>query len=178
VYLEFDSKHDILDALLQRGNTRIAERVRAEIGDDPSFSAAYRASARALLDDELMTAAFLDDTGVLGTAVSAHSGDRYRERHESVIAWVRRLQDDGRLTADVDADDLALALSSATIGLLTAARLLGPLDRDRLAGTIDTIGRMAAAFETDGGAPVSARRSRSQSRISADRSPSPAASRR
>lgn len=149
VYLEFSAKHDILDALLQRGNARIAHRVEQELGAHPPLSAAYRATARALLDDPLMAAAFLDDRGILGAHVAAEPHARYRERHEGVIAWIRRLQEQHRIVPDVQPEALALALSSATIGLLSAARLLGPLDRERLEGAIDTIGRMAAAFERD-----------------------------
>lgn len=149
VYLEFSGKHDILDAVLQRGNARMADRVRREHGDDPRLSEACRSTARALLDDPLMTAAFLDDQGVLGTHVLQVTDGRYRERHERVIAWFRDLQKQGRIVADVDPRGLALALSSATIGLLSAARLLGPLDAAQLESAIDTIGRMAATFEGD-----------------------------
>ncbi|UPL11798.1 TetR/AcrR family transcriptional regulator [Microbacterium sufflavum] len=147
VYREFTSKRDVRDALLQRGNARIAARVEQELGAHPSLAAAYRATARALLDDELMTAAFLDNTGVLGAHVAEEQDGRYRERHERVIAWVHDLQRRGVVVADVAPESLALALSSATLGLLSAARLLGPLNRDRLESTIDTIGRMAATFE-------------------------------
>lgn len=147
VYREFTSKRDVRDALLQRGNARIAARVEQELGAHPSLAAAYRATARALLDDELMTAAFLDDTGVLGAHVAEEQDGRYRERHERVIAWVHDLQRRGLVVADVAPESLALALSSATLGLLSAVRLLGPLNRDRLESTIDTIGRMAATFE-------------------------------
>ena len=149
VYLEFSGKHDILDAVLQRGNARMAERVRREYGDDPRLSEACRATARALLDDPLMTAAFLDDQGVLGAHVLEVTDGRYRARHERVIAWFRDLQERGRIVADVDPHALALALSSTTIGLLSAARLLGPLDRAQLESAIETIGRMAATFEGD-----------------------------
>lgn len=147
VYLEFPAKTDILDALLQRGTTRLRERVRHEVGDLPRLGEAYRASARALLDDPLMTAAFLDDRGVLGSHVTQVGDGRYRERHLGVVAWLRELQDRGELDDQVDAEALALALSSATIGLLSAARLLGPLSPAQLESAIDTVGRMAASFE-------------------------------
>jgi hypothetical protein len=102
-----------------------------------------------LLDDPLMTAAFLDDQGVLGAHVMEVTDGRYRERHRRVVEWFRELQERGLIVTDVDARTLALALSSTTIGLLSAARLLGPLDPALLEGTIDTIGRMAATFETE-----------------------------
>lgn len=147
VYLEFDSKHAILDALLRRGTERMTARALAELGERPRLGDAYRVSVSILLEDALMTAAFLDDRGVLGRHVDAVPDDRYRERHRAVVSWLEELQRDGRIVEDVSADDLALALSSATIGLLSAARLLGPLTPDRLQGAIDAIGRMAASFE-------------------------------
>lgn len=147
VYLEFPGKNDILDALLQRGTARLRERVRNEIGEHPRLGDAYRASARALIEDPLMTAAFLDDRGVLGDHVIEVRDGRYRERHLGVVAWLRDLQGSERLDPEVDAEALALALSSATIGLLSAARLFGPLSAAQLDGAIDALGRMAASVE-------------------------------
>ncbi|GAA1836174.1 TetR/AcrR family transcriptional regulator [Agromyces salentinus] len=149
VYLEFASKRELLDAVLRRGTRRLRTRVDREIGPRPRLGAAYRAAIRALLDDELMTAAFLDDRGVLGTHVGTVDDDRYRRRQDEVVAWLRELQRSGRLAGSVDAEHLGLALSSATIGLLSAGRLLGPLSRAQLAGAIDTVAHMAASLETD-----------------------------
>lgn len=149
VYLEFAAKRDILDALLQRGTARIAKAVVRAAGPHPSLSALYRSAAAALLDDELMTAAFLDDTGVLGAHVAAQPTVRYRTRHDQVVAGIRDLQSQGRIVADAEPEALALALSSATLGLLSAARTLGPLDRATLKSAIDTVGRMAASLETE-----------------------------
>jgi len=149
VYLEFAAKRDILDALLQRGTARIADAVARTAGPQPSLSALYRATATALLGDELMTAAFLDDAGVLGAHVAAQPPARYRTRHEQVVAGISDLQKQGRIVPDVEPEALALALSSATLGLLSAARTLGPLDRRTLESAIDTVGRMAASFETE-----------------------------
>ncbi|WP_102192977.1 TetR/AcrR family transcriptional regulator [Microbacterium aurantiacum] len=147
VYLEFESKTDILDALLQRAGARMQARVDAGLTDDVTLSDAYRSAVRALLDDRLMTAAFLDDRGILGSHVSAVTDGRYRARHLLVIEWLRRLQGQGRLRTDIDAEHLALALSSATIGLLSANALLGPLDPEQLEGAFTALARMVSAFE-------------------------------
>lgn len=146
-YLEFAGKREILDALLQRGTARMNDCVRRELGDRPRLSCAYRAAARALSDDALMTAAFLDDRGILGAHVAEITDGRYRDRQSRVIEWLRDLQDQGEVVADVDVEALALALSSATIGLLSAARLFGPFEPAQLERAIDTIGRMAETFE-------------------------------
>ena len=148
VYLEFDSKADILAALLQRGTARMQARVDAELGDDVTLSGAYRGTVQALRDDRLMTAAFLDDRGVLGGHVSAVTDGRYRARHVLVVERLAQLQGQGRLRADIDPEHLALALSSATIGLLSANALLGPLDPEQLEGALTTLATMVSAFET------------------------------
>lgn len=147
VYLEFAGKREILDALLQRGTARMNDRVRRELGERPRLSSAYRASARALSEDALMTAAFLDDRGILGAHVAEVTDGRYRDRQARVVEWLRGLQNQGQIVADADVEALALALSSASIGLLSAARLLGPFDPAQLERAIDTIGRMAETFE-------------------------------
>ncbi|WP_449281292.1 TetR/AcrR family transcriptional regulator [Leucobacter sp.] len=147
VYLEFASKRDILDALLRRGTERMRARVDDELGEHPSLGDAYRVSVRVLLEDRLMTAAFLDDRGVLGSHVATVADGRYRSRHDGVVEWLGELRRSGSLVVGVDPEHLALALSSATIGLLSAGRLIGPLDASQLRGAIDVLGRMAETFE-------------------------------
>lgn len=58
-----------------------------------------------------------------------------------------RLLRRGRLRADIDPEHLALALSSATIGLLSANALLGPLDPEHLEGALTALATMVSAFE-------------------------------
>ncbi|TWD81071.1 TetR family transcriptional regulator [Kribbella amoyensis] len=147
VYLEFGSKRDILDALLRRGTERMQARVAAEVGDRPPLSEAYRAGLRTLLDDRLMTAAFLDDQGVIGGHVDTVTDGRYRARHVGVVEWLRDLRDRGELVEDVDPEHLALALSSVTIGLLSAAKLLGPVTPAQLEGAVETLTRMVESLE-------------------------------
>lgn len=149
VYLEFASKEAVVDALVERGMARLAAASRAALGDEerPRLSVAYRVALDVLLDDPFMTAAFLDDRGVLGAYADAHRGERYAARHRGVVAWVRELQEGGALEAGVDADGLALALSSATIGLLSASRLLGPLDRDQLGAALAALADLVSRVE-------------------------------
>ena len=147
IYLEFGSKRDILTALLRRGTHRLQARVDAEVGIHPPLTAAYRAALRALLADPLMTAAFLDDRSVLGAHVDASADGRYRERHRRVVEWLGDLQRRRLLVPDVDVDHLGVALSSATIGLLSASRVIGPLSPAQLEGAIKTLERMVATYE-------------------------------
>lgn len=149
VYREFESKHAVLDALLQRSMTRMTAAADAllESGHPPSLSRAYAVGAEVLLDDPLMRAAFLDDRGVLGSYVDSVTDGRYRRRYEAVAAWVRTLQSSGRLDPSLDPDGLALALSSTTLGLLSAARHLGPITSDDLRTAIATVAALVAGHE-------------------------------
>ncbi len=150
VYREFDSKRDILDALLTRSMDRMMRAGRDLLTDDPPLSEAYAVGVEVLLDDPLMTAAFLDDHGVLGSYVDTVEDDRYRLRHRAVVEWIGALQQRGDLDPGVDAEGLALALSSTTLGLLSAAQRLGPLTREQLRAAIATMGRLVASLENGG----------------------------
>lgn len=152
VYREFASKDAILDALLQQSMARMTERSSALLGERPRLSEAYRVGLEVLLDEPLMTAAFLDDEGVLGSYVVTVRDGRYRERLLSATDWMRDLQASGALEQRVDADALALALSSTTLGLLTAAKLLGPLSREQLSGAIAAMEQLVSGLELTPGA--------------------------
>ncbi|XPP25653.1 MAG: TetR/AcrR family transcriptional regulator [Leucobacter sp.] len=151
IYREFTSKQEILDALLTRSMERMTTVSRELLGETehPSLSRAYAVGVQVLLDDPLMTAAFLDDHGVLGSYVDAVHDDRYRARHHFTVEWITALQDRGALSRRVDATSLALALSSATIGLLTAAKHLGPLTRDNLRSAIEALAMLVSLIEIE-----------------------------
>lgn len=143
VYLEFPSKTAVLDALLTRSMHRMATRTRTALESTPDaelgLGPLYRAGIEALLHDRLMTAAMLDDDAVLGTHARSVDPDRYRTR----VAWLRALlgafADAGAIAPDLDLDDLTLALSSITIGLLSASALIGPLTQAQLAGALRAV---------------------------------------
>ncbi|MGC4151905.1 MAG: helix-turn-helix domain-containing protein [Propionicimonas sp.] len=151
IYREFASKHEILDVLLQRSMERMLSASRERLGDDPypPLSLAYRVGAEVLLEDPLMTAAFLDDAGVLGSYIDTVTDGRYRRRYLATAEWVARLQQQGRLSADLDPEALALTLSSTTLGLLTASRHLGPLQPERLRAALLAMQSMVALLEPD-----------------------------
>lgn len=153
VYLEFASKAAIVDALLERSMERMSAASAAALGTGrPRLSAAYRTAVKVLLGDPLMTAAFLDDRAVLGAYVDSRTDGRYAARHLDVLAWVRELQSTGDLDASVDSEGLALALSSATIGLLSASKLLGPLDNSQLQAALTALADLVERLEGAQGA--------------------------
>lgn len=148
VYREFQSKHEILDVLLQRAMHRMTAASRAILGDaPPRLSTAYRVGVHVLLNDPLMTAAFLDDEGVLGAYARTVSDGRYRARYLAVVDWIAELQQTGSLSTRIDAEALGLALSTTTLGLLTAAKHLGPLTRDQLEATIRAMEHLVTGLE-------------------------------
>lgn len=152
IYREVAGKDALLDALLERGMQRMRQASAARLGDaPPSLAAAYRVGTEVLLGDALMTAAFLDDADVLGARLARVRDGRYRARMDAVAEWIRDLQASGRMTATIDPDDLALALSSTTLGLLSAARHLGPLGAERLHGALAAVEAMVARLEAADG---------------------------
>lgn len=147
VYREFASKDAVLDALLQESMARMTERSRALVGERPRLSEAYRVALEVLLDEPLMVAAFLDDEGVLGAYAATMRDGRYRERYLSTVVWIGDLQARGEIAADVDPEALGLALSSTTLGLLTAAKHLGPITRAQLTAAIGAVEALVSAIE-------------------------------
>jgi AcrR family transcriptional regulator len=141
VYREFRSKQELRQALLVRGMRRLVQRVRERTaGTGPvGLAAAYRHGLDALLDDPLMTAAFLDDHDVLGTQVRSAPAERYRARAAWLTEYVEQLHAAGALRIVAPPEAVSLALSSFTIGLLSANALLGPLSRDRIAAAVEVV---------------------------------------
>ena len=82
-----------------------------------------------------------------GAKVETVTDERYLARHRGVVEWLRHLQARRALAGDVDPEHLAIALSSATIGLLSASRLIGPLNATQLEGAVEALARMVSAFE-------------------------------
>jgi len=155
VYLEFSSKHELLDALLRRATARLGERVRTRTeGSAGGLAEVYRAGTDELLADPLMRAAVLDDRAVLGRHTRQVGGDRYRERLGWLRDYLRALHDAGRLQPGVDPDAAALALSVTTVGLLSAPALLGPLGDHELSSALDVVATLLARGLDAPAAPV------------------------
>ncbi|MEV0699026.1 TetR/AcrR family transcriptional regulator [Saccharopolyspora sp. NPDC050389] len=142
IYREFEGKHELMDALLTRCTSRLVDQVRQRVVaalTPVGLSAVYRFGLEALLDDALMTAALLDDEAVLGSHAHAVGGDRYRQRFAWITDYVEALHEAGSLATDARPEAVSLALSSFTIGLLSANSMLGPLTRDQLAAAVDVV---------------------------------------
>ncbi|MCT2582144.1 TetR/AcrR family transcriptional regulator [Actinophytocola gossypii] len=150
VYREFASKNDIIDAVLRRASERMTLAAQELLGNEehPPLSRAFAVSARVLLDDPLMTAAFLDDRSVLGSYLDSVTDDRFRLRHRTVVDRITALRRRGAFVREVDPEGLALALSSTTLGLLHAARHLGPVTPDQLRSAIESMADLLAVYET------------------------------
>lgn len=150
VYLEFASKEALVDELLRRSMRRLAARVR-RAGPPSGLGEGFRRVLVALVGDPLMTAALLDDSGVLGAYVSRVDDGRYRDRHLALVAYVIALQEGGALRPEVDPGSVALALSATMTGFLSVGRVVGLDDTDHLSGAADALALMIGALETGGG---------------------------
>lgn len=139
VYLEFDSKAAILDALIADGMQRLSSDVHRRVRESDGvvdLPAIYRFAVDALLDDSLMRAFYLCDQGVLGEHIGAVSDDRYRQRFDWLADYVAELQRAGIIDPQADLRSLTLMLSAFTLGLLHAPASLGPITDDELRRTV------------------------------------------
>lgn len=154
VYLEFPSKGAILEALLIRAMHRVASHSRRVLDDAPdaelSLGVVYRASVEALLADRLATAALLDDRDILGRQVDTLGRKRYAGRVDSVKVMLRALAEHGAIHGDCDLDGLAVALSSATLGLLSASAKFGPLTEQELSAALDSLAQLVERGTSSG----------------------------
>ncbi|MFD6449110.1 hypothetical protein ACFWEJ_28690, partial [Promicromonospora sp. NPDC060204] len=87
----------------------------------------------------LLGPAYLAPRAVLGEHVRAVDPERYRARFRWITAHVEELRAAGRVRPDVDPEAVSLALSSVTIGLLSASALIGPLTPDRLRAALGVV---------------------------------------
>ena len=140
VYLEFATKAEILDALINRGMGSLGAEVRRRVIQAQGvvgLSAIYRFGVEALLADPLMRAFYLGDEDVLGEHVRSVDDDRYRQRFDWLDDYLGQLQDAGLVTADVEPAAVARMLSVFTIGLLHAPGALGATTDADLRRTVE-----------------------------------------
>ncbi|MDX2357732.1 TetR/AcrR family transcriptional regulator [Dietzia sp. PP-33] len=153
LYLEFESKSTLVEELLRHGTKtmahEVAERLSRGEHDPTRLSDVYLVGSEVLLADPFYTAAFLDPDGVLGDVVASLHQERYKRRHYGLRDYLKKLSEAGRLAPGIDLDGLALTMSSYTIGLLTAARTLGPLTADDLKSSLNTMADLIRALERD-----------------------------
>ncbi|PZG52249.1 TetR/AcrR family transcriptional regulator [Spongiactinospora gelatinilytica] len=156
LYLEFAGKNELVDQLIARSMRRITTALSARLAADgvASLGDLYRVVAAALLGDDLLTAAYLDDEGVLGGYAATRADDRYQRRFAWMDGYLRLLQRDGSLDADLDPDALSLALAAFTVGLLSLSKVVGPLSPERLAATIGAFATIVDRAVTPADAPA------------------------
>lgn len=148
VYLEFDDKAAILDALLTRSMRDLTSEVHRRVRDAHhliDLPAIYRFAVEELLADPLMRAFYLGDGSVLGDHVRTVDDDRYRQRFTWLLDYVARLKQAGVIDPGIPDETLARVLSAFTIGLLHTPANLGPVTDDQLRETVglfaDLLGR-------------------------------------
>lgn len=135
VYLEFATKAEILDALINRGMGSLGAEVRRRVVQAEGvvgLSAIYRLGVEALLADPLMRAFYLGDEDVLGEHVRSVDDDRYRQRFDWLNDYLVRLQQAGLIAAHEDLPSVTRMLSVFTIGLLHAPESLGATTDEEL----------------------------------------------
>lgn len=138
VYLEFENKSAILDALITDGMKALSAAVQRRVLEHVGvvdLPAVYGFAVDALLSDPLMRAFYLDDADVLGGHVRSVSDGRYQQRFDWLGEYITHLQHAGVIDPQVDVRALAQMLSVFTIGLLHAPGTLEATTDDELRQT-------------------------------------------
>lgn len=141
VYLEFTSKHALIDAAVRRELSRYITETCLRIEADPDggrLSRIYHHSISALLDQPFMRAIYEDNGQILDGIL--RGPERYRSRILLGTEFLSKLVDAGLLRKDID-----LAVTSHLLSVLSVGPLLAePLLRDATSPPLEsTFGLLA-----------------------------------
>src|SRR5690606_18285696 len=128
VYLEFETKTEMLDALILESTRRLISEVRARVEQTDGLldlPQVYRFGVEALLAAPLMSALYLGQAGVLGDHMKNVPHGRYQQRIDWLGEYVRDAQHAGLIAENVDPGSLVRLLATYTVGLVHSSTALG-----------------------------------------------------
>ena len=137
IYLHFDSKDALFDALLLREMTDYSARWLALLEDDPdggTIGSMYKNTLYALNGSPFMAAIFKQDSRVLGSYVRKPDNFFRRQQGQNPrLAFVQMMQAAGAIREDMDANVVAHIMDMLAYGLVSMddvkdAALIPPTD--------------------------------------------------
>jgi AcrR family transcriptional regulator len=153
IYLHWESKDKLFEALIFREGERLVDDMLARIEADPeagSIFSLYQYGILATVANPLMHAVMTQDARVLGDfarrwvgANSASEGQLFRTE------MVRQLQSAGVIRADLDADVISYVMALNRYGFLTIHQII-PGDQ---APPLEDVGKLLALLFEQGLAP-------------------------
>jgi AcrR family transcriptional regulator len=145
LYLYWQSKEELLRALLTRETLDVVDDWLRRVQDDPqggTLFGIYQHGFRALLAHPLMSALYTKESHVLGDYV------RRRDRARHVLPYhlnrllVQRLQAAGVIRADLHDDVLNHVLVLISVGLFSIGELLPPEEAPPFEEVVDALAQM------------------------------------
>lgn len=123
IYLHFDSKDALFEALLIRETKQYSERWLQRLEADPkggTIGSMYKNTLYSLNESPFMSAMFTRDTRVLGSYVrKPNNFFRKQEEHNTRYVFVKMMQDAGAIRTDIDANVIAHIMDMLAYGLVS-----------------------------------------------------------
>jgi len=159
VYLHWDSKEALFDALIFRESERIVDDLLRRIEDDPeagSIFSLYQLGIVAVIENPLMHAMITKDVRIMGDFTrrwAQGKTNRASEGHLFRTEMVRQLQAANVIRDDLDADMISYVLALIRYGFLTVHEVVTPDQAPPLAAVGRTVGLLLErALAPEGGA--------------------------
>ena len=121
VYLHWESKDDLFEALLAREMKQLMADLQARVEADPeggTIPHLYRHALQALVAKPFVKALFVRDARVLGDWARRQGPPRSAQRFLFRQEYVRQMQEAGLLRADLSAKEMAFVFAVLSHGLL------------------------------------------------------------
>lgn len=144
IYLHFDSKKTLFDALLQREINAYSERWLNKIEADPqggTFVGLYRAALESINESPLMTMLFKQDKRILGNYLRLQD-NIFSGRTHMRTDFVRMMQDVGAIRPDIAPEIVAHIMNVAAYGILLIDDFLPPEDIPDYDAVMDGIAKI------------------------------------
>lgn len=148
IYLHFDSKDALFEALLQRELIAYSERWLNRIEADPqggTIGVLYKSTLYTINESAFMSAIFKQDKRVLGSYIRRPDNMFRDERYSSNrYVFVKMMQDAGAMRDDIDADIVAHIMNMLAYGLVAMDEVM---DESNIPPTDDIIEGIAIMMD-------------------------------
>lgn len=163
VYLHFDSKDDLLFALILRETLKTLDAWRIRFQDDTSpkvFASMYRHFLKATQENEFLWTMYSKQQWLLGTSFTKRlSGDLYQQRMGLSLSLLMQLHAVGAIRQDITPAITAYIFNMLNYGYLKFAEMIPAEQAPPADALINEVGELIQSYlePDDGGNPVAAR---------------------
>lgn len=159
IYLHFNSKEELFEALIWRETQRYVAAIAEELENDDgewSFTRMYHQALTITADSELLTALISSDTRVMGSYLQGRGGELANMKRPYTRDLLEGMQKVGALRQDLDVPAISVILSALNYGIIIRHQILPPEDDvpiERLSMALADI-MERALVPPDGGDPA------------------------